>query len=124
MGRVFIVVVDMMYRRSAAADVVRDVFNVRGTADARWRVHARDFEADAMPCLEHVGRGHDLNIVLSDLARNNRLLSFTCKRMPRPSRLGPGFVYGPMRGFKPAPGEFSFREVVGDVRFTGPSRPD
>src|SRR5262245_49565743 len=60
MGRPLRIVIDLVQRRSTAADVVRDVLSVGGTAHAGGNVGACDLHTDAVAPAEEIGRGHDL----------------------------------------------------------------
>src|SRR5262245_64844598 len=62
------IVIDAMQHRLAAADVIRDVLDIGGAADAGCHVEARDLDADAVVLLELVGGRHDLDGVFVDLA--------------------------------------------------------
>src|SRR5262245_43900251 len=68
------VVIDAMQHRLAAADVIRDVLDIGGAADAGCHVEARDLDADAVVLLEPVGGRHDLDGVFVDLAGHDGLL--------------------------------------------------
>src|SRR6267142_6249064 len=69
MGRPSRIVIDLVQRRSTAADVVGDVFSVGGAANASRHVSTCDLHTDAVAPAEEIGRGHDLDRVFVDFAR-------------------------------------------------------
>src|SRR5438477_949552 len=74
MGRPSRIVIDLVQRRSTAADVVGDVFSIGGAAHAGRHVGARDLHTDAVTFAEEIGRGHDLDRVFIDFAWHDLLL--------------------------------------------------
>ena len=54
--------VDVMDRRLAAADVIRDILDIGGAGDACGCIQAGDFNANPVTGLKHVGRGQDFYV--------------------------------------------------------------
>src|SRR6476660_5484425 len=102
------VVIDPMQHGLAAADMVRDVFDIRGAADAGGDVEARDLDTDAVPALELVRGCDDLDGVFVDLAGRDRLARRARERMPGPSGQGPFRIDGAMVVLEPAARELAF----------------
>ena len=99
----------------AAADVVRDVFDVGGAADAGGDVEAGDLDADAVPGLELVRGRHDLDGVFVDLAGYDRLARRARERMPRPAGQRPRRIDGAMGRLEPAARELAFVQAGCDI---------
>src|SRR3954467_8995325 len=102
------VVIDPMQHGLAAADMIRDVFDVGGTADAGGDVEARDLDTDAVPALELVRGRHDLDGVFVDLAGCDRLACRARERMPGPSGQRPRRIDGAVGRLEPAARELAF----------------
>src|SRR4029079_19626068 len=81
------VVIDPMQHGLAAADMVWDVLDVGGAADAGGDIETRDLDTDAVPALELDRGRHDLDGVFVDLA----------------GRTGPQHRPGRMGGARPGP---------------------
>src|SRR5262245_59258656 len=83
-------VIDPVQHGLAAADVIRDVLDVGGTADAGRDVEAGDLDADAVTLLELVGGRHDLDGVFIDLTGNDGLAGRAggCHGRPGIDRVG------------------------------------
>src|SRR5262249_25536424 len=90
------IVIDLVQRRSAAADVVGDVFGIGGAAHPGRHVGARDLHADAVTLAEEIGGRHDLDRVFIDFARHNLRLCLAGQRMPRSPWLRSLRVESPM----------------------------
>src|SRR5215467_4346260 len=102
MGRPSRIVIDLVQRRSAAADVIGDVFGIGGAAHAGRHIGARDLHTDAVAFAEEIGRGHDLDRIFVDLAWYDLLLCLAGQRMPRFPWLRSLRIESPVRGLQPA----------------------
>ncbi len=101
--------VDFVKRGLAGTNMIGDVFDVGKTGGAGGHVHIHYIEADAMPFLKHIGGGQDFNVIFSNFAGNDRLLSCPGKLMPGFVRFCVLRIKSSMRSFKPAAGQLSFR---------------
>src|SRR5207247_4618028 len=79
------IMIDLVQDGLAAADVVGNVFHIRGAADAGCDVEARNFNADTVAPFELIRGGHELDSVFVDLAGDDRFASRARERMPRPA---------------------------------------
>src|SRR6266700_8194885 len=102
MGRPPRIVIDLVQRRSTAADVVGDVFSIGGAAHTGRHVGACDLHTDAMAFAEEIGRGHDLDRVFIDFAWHDLLLRFAGEQVPRLPWLRSLWIQSPVRGLEPA----------------------
>ncbi len=57
MRRIFLATIDLVKRRFAAADMVREILNIGKACRASWNVQARNLYTDPMAFLEEVGCG-------------------------------------------------------------------
>src|SRR6516225_2244797 len=96
------VVIDSVQHGLAAADVIGDVLDVGGAADAGRDVEAGDLDADAVTLLELVGGRHDLDSVFVDLAGDDGRARRARERMPRPPGQRSLRVDGAMGCLEPA----------------------
>ena len=64
---------DFVRNGTAAADMVGNVFDASHCASAIRSVHASDFQGNAMPGLEHIGRAENLDLVFDHFPRRHRL---------------------------------------------------
>src|SRR5262245_54302051 len=92
------IVIDLVQRGAAAADVIGDVFGIGGAAHAGRHIGARDLHADAVTFAEEIGRRHDLDCVFIDFARHDLLLGLAGQRMPRLPWLRSLWIESPVRG--------------------------
>src|SRR5262245_32209927 len=102
------IVIDAMQHRLAAADVIRNVLDIGGAAEAGCHVEARDLDADAVVLFEAVGGRHDLDGVFVDLAGHDGLVCRARERMPGPAGQRSFLIDRPVGGLEPAAGEFAF----------------
>lgn len=72
MRRIAAVAEDFVRDGTAATDMVGNVFDASHCASAVRGVHASDFQGNAMPGLEHIGRAEDLDLVFDQLPRRYR----------------------------------------------------
>src|SRR5438067_12772111 len=115
MRRMLRVAIDAMQHRLAAADVIGDVLDVVGAADAGREIEAHDLEADAVSALERIRGRHDLDRIFVDLARHDRLLRFARERMPGPSGQRALAIDRAMRGLEPAARELALVQPRRDI---------
>jgi hypothetical protein len=73
MRRPLRIAIDLVRHGPAAADVVRNVFDVRHRAGAGRNIHRGDVEADPVTRLELVGGRENLDFVLDDFSRLHSL---------------------------------------------------
>ena len=73
MRRITAVAEDFVRDGTTATDMVGNVFDARHCASTIRRVHAGDFQGNAMPGLEHIGRAENLDLVFDHLPRRHRL---------------------------------------------------
>ncbi len=78
----FLIMVDLVKRRLAAADMIGEVFDIREARRAGRDVHARNLYTDSMPLLKEVRGSQDFNRVFVDLTGHNRSLCLLGKGMP------------------------------------------
>src|SRR5262245_13068577 len=108
-------VIDPVQHGLAAADVIRDVLDVGGAADAGRDVEAGDLDADAVTLLELVGGRHDLDGVFIDLTGNDGLAGRAREWVPRPAGQRSLRIDGVMGRLEPAAREFAFVQAPRDV---------
>ena len=82
--------------------MIGHIFRIGRARDAGWQIERGDLDAEAMARLEHIGGGHDLDLIFLHHARRHFALRFARQRMPRAARFGTRSVDRPMRGFQPA----------------------
>ena len=114
------VAIDLVRHRLAAADVIRDVFDVGHRTRSGRNIHAGDVETDAVTGLELVGRREDLDLVLDDLARTDRFDRIARQLVERRPRLGARFVERAVGGLQPAAGQLALGKRRRHIR--SPSR--
>ncbi len=78
----FLIMVDLVKRRFAAADMVREILDVREAGRSSRNVHARDLNADPVPFLKEVCGSQDFDGVFVDLPGHNGPLRLLGKGMP------------------------------------------
>ena len=109
MGRVFLIVIDFMERRLAAANMVRDIFNIGKASGAGRDVQAGNVDTDTVSLLEQVRCGEDFDGVFVDFPGHHRFLGLPGQRVPGFPRLRPFRVQGSVGCFQPAPGQLPLR---------------
>src|SRR5262249_3949020 len=109
------VVIDPVQHGLAAADVIRDVFDVRGAADPGRDVEAGDLDADVVTLLELVGGRHDLDGIFVDLTGNDGLAGRARERVPRPAGQRSRRIDGAMGRLEPAARELAFVQAGRDL---------
>ena len=92
------VVVDLVQRGAATADVVGHIFSVRRTADTGRHVGAHDLQADAVATPEQIGRRHDLDHIILNRSGRHLLLRRARQGMPGLPRLGATRIERSVRG--------------------------
>ena len=87
MTRVLLVVIDLMYHRLAAANVIRRIFDIVRPGKAARQIEAGDIEANAVAGFEQIAGRQNLDLVFFDLAGFGQLLRGARQLMPWPPRL-------------------------------------
>src|SRR5579883_2315282 len=101
------VMVYLVQRRLAAADVRSDVLDIGCASDAGRHVGAGNLQTDSMTAPKQIGHRQNLDVVFVDLARHDLDLRLTRQRMPGAPRLGARPIERAVRGLEPAPGQLA-----------------
>src|ERR1700693_47330 len=114
------VVIHAMRNCAAAANVVWNVFNIGHGARASRHVHRGDLQADAMPRLELVGGGQDLDAVLQYLSGRHGVDRRARELMERCPGRGAPFVQCPIGCLQPPARKLPLWQAGGDRAFSFP----
>src|SRR4030095_4059764 len=124
MGRSPRIVIDLVQRRSTAADVIGDVFGIGGAAYTGRHVGACNLHTDAVAFAEEIGRRHDLDRIFIDFARYELLLGLAGQRVPRSAWLRSLRVEGPVRSLEPAARHLALMNIARKLPLALAHRPD